>query len=1107
MSDDREQLAVIDTELAKLDAEEKTLLLGHGAVATAFGLRWPKDYEPPQEVDERLSAISERHGVLFAARWELRKKLKLDPRTGKPPVKAAPMQTVDEGWFPGLLGPISELSECERETDIRSIRTGNPHIVHEACRSNSFHLIRFVAEEGDDRAISGLSLRAGRRWNNEQSAVIKEVFTDENYRRQGYAAKLLEYARTHFRKVEHSKDLTAMGREWKRTVRNPETPQETLLKVGHQEASRERRVDAALAALPDGHTIEDTFRGKKRTWTKITTGGSSFWLDPKGRGFTGSQMLKEIGHKIIEQHIPKSEMRWEENSSEEDVDADAYVYIATLLNPSKKLPKFYSVMWDIKKSQVNIIDPIDAADEGEFDVVGVGYFDDPVGQTGCLRTHTPKGVVEKGAGQGFLLYSGLALTAGYASLLTDDEATERGLQEAQEVGGLCVSSPVGGRSQLAERWWKDQVERGFAEVVEGDENCDQESSRRDRCVDVEGVDVETIATANDFLEKCQEEDDTCSEVQEVSGEVGGSMCGRVKYTFCTKGKPVNILKTEEVISSGYVVHMNEKLEEKFAAEWRLPKPAALAAATLDNVKSSTLMRYLAALVKQEGGTTRQVQKFFDFFTEDEKREFEKKAAKPLVMADWKQNPCSCEQNPCSCGMNPTYPDGRKVPEEGDRVYQMSRGFGGAPARVMGVVERQTRGRGKGAIRVRLTGGATAHGAAPVQGEGKFYALDAAWTAVDDPEVARREKAREGERQTKATARQREEDESAAAIRAGQAKYGTMRASDVRIGDTIQHLGNDALVYRVTDIAPSSSADRPEPEVYGLMADEDPSSAGGFVGDIAEFRKMSHGASANPEKAPGWVTNLVKSSEFRKRIVSQVSKLFPEGESIDWSKMLGCGHYGCAFAFKSGRWVLKITRDPTEGPMQAMVGKRQEVGDYGFEGFAIVRGVFRLEPNISFRGKTWPVYAIVREEVTPFLDLWSIHGRAMIEGAPRLSPNTDARLVARALSGLQSYQIESRRFVAFKTEHMKDMALENMRNALNNISDGFPYVGQIMEVLEAEGTPLLDVHAGNVGVRTQRGMTGDGGDDGLGMVVIFDPGHTPTGEEGEKVEKGIPRVNG
>jgi len=86
------------------------------------------------------------------------------------------------------------------------------------------------------------------------------------------------------------------------------TPEESLALVSRQKYARDRRVDAALAALPDGHVI----RTASATWTKTAIqGGGVFWINESGRiGLIGSQLLSELGAKVIQKHIGEIPLRW-----------------------------------------------------------------------------------------------------------------------------------------------------------------------------------------------------------------------------------------------------------------------------------------------------------------------------------------------------------------------------------------------------------------------------------------------------------------------------------------------------------------------------------------------------------------------------------------------------------------------------------------------------------------------------------------------------------------------------------------------------------------------------------------------------------------------------
>lgn len=87
---------------------------------------------------------------------------------------------------------------------------------------------------------------------------------------------------------------------------------------------------------------------------------------------------------------------------------------------------------------------------------------------------------------------------------------------------------------------------------------------------------------------------------------------------------------------------------------------------------------------------------------------------------------------------PLRPDGRLDPQPGDKVYMMAQGFGGTAAYINGEVYEKG-----GQRRVRITG------AASMMGGGysgpKTVALDNRWTVSGDPEIKRREQAREEER--------------------------------------------------------------------------------------------------------------------------------------------------------------------------------------------------------------------------------------------------------------------------------------------------------------------------------------------------------------------------
>lgn len=237
-------------------------------------------------------------------------------------------------------------------------------------------------------------------------------------------------------------------------------------------------------------------------------------------------------------------------------------------------------------------------------------------------------------------------------------------------------------------------------------------------------------------------------------------------------------------------------------------------------------------------------------------------------------------------------------------------------------------------------------------------------------------------------------------------------------------------------------------------------------------------------------------------------------------VLGCGHYGCVFPTSDPAWVVKISRDPTEGPMQAMILKWQAAGAYLMsDAFALVRGVWQIGPDITWRRKKWPVFAILREEVKPWLSIddsnlkygWSKHDLNntnvdWIEHKPTYA------MVERALSAMGQYRVAASEWHRINDlkwrkgwEETKERALGQVEDRLiaysNTISDSFPEVGGAIEYIRGEGmlgAPLRDVHLGNVGIRQHSGLLNEEDPDyGPGMFVIYDPGHTPTPESTEK----------
>ena len=108
-------------------------------------------------------------------------------------------------------------------------------------------------------------------------------------------------------------------------------------------------------------------------------------------------------------------------------------------------------------------------------------------------------------------------------------------------------------------------------------------------------------------------------------------------------------------------------------------------------------------------------------------------------------------------------------------------------------------------------------------------------------------------------------------------------------------------------------------------------------------------------APAWIDALLQ-----KRSAIEETLGLPLGN------MFACGEFGCAFD-TTDPWAVKITRDPTEGPIWAEIADFHQSSPADAAGAARVRDVVRLKPDIRWKLKKYPVYAVVREEILPVWD--------------------------------------------------------------------------------------------------------------------------------------------
>lgn len=231
------------------------------------------------------------------------------------------------------------------------------------------------------------------------------------------------------------------------------------------------------------------------------------------------------------------------------------------------------------------------------------------------------------------------------------------------------------------------------------------------------------------------------------------------------------------------------------------------------------------------------------------------------------------------------------------------------------------------------------------------------------------------------------------------------------------------------------------------------------------RAFAEGRRRNPKMGsttvPGWVVQYCRENYDRLTALG-----------FDLSKPpYGAGHFGVVFPYKPDpRFVAKVTRDPAEGPAARKMIKLQAEGAYGVDGAAIFKSV-EAGPPINFRGKTWPTFLIIRENVEPLKYEDSLY---------------------RIFGALSDGQEAARKYASLKTERKRDMWYQEYVSAMHRVSSVAPYLGEfMMAAIDYFGAPLTDVHANNVG----KTIT-NWGDDVRppGTIVAFDLGHTAPTEE-------------
>ncbi len=245
------------------------------------------------------------------------------------------------------------------------------------------------------------------------------------------------------------------------------------------------------------------------------------------------------------------------------------------------------------------------------------------------------------------------------------------------------------------------------------------------------------------------------------------------------------------------------------------------------------------------------------------------------------------------------------------------------------------------------------------------------------------------------------------------------------------------------------------------------------------------------------------------------------------RLLGCGWWGCVFE-STPPWVVKLTIDPTEGPIWYRIQRVFEEHGGG-DGLVRVRSLVDLRPGVTYGGRRRRLFAIVREAIDPIfsypprremergmgpkftrrtkreLGVAEQYDMGVFRGVPGIGVMTErrpvsvARGVAPALDDferfileLQSYRNAAIMWHSAPVARMRDALEPVLRNAIARMySSRFGGdVAESLDVLLQNGIVLRDVHLQNIGWRAYAEASGFEPANPH-SIVIFDPGHTPT----------------
>lgn len=155
---------------------------------------------------------------------------------------------------------------------------------------------KFVSPHGSTRYVyyvAGVPVSALQVVSREGiNALIANVYTDPDYRRQGYARELLQKARRDFRSVEHSSGLSEEGKSWARSVKNAFSKRAKTLY--HGTIADHKRSIKAYGLWPSvGAFVEEMYGYDEADADELV-----FAADKRGMQSVLNAIVNQVGHKL-----------------------------------------------------------------------------------------------------------------------------------------------------------------------------------------------------------------------------------------------------------------------------------------------------------------------------------------------------------------------------------------------------------------------------------------------------------------------------------------------------------------------------------------------------------------------------------------------------------------------------------------------------------------------------------------------------------------------------------------------------------------------------------------------------------------------------------------